>query len=283
MNYRLCLHGEPLSDASIARVLAATGGELVRCGARTCVRHEKPIDRDTIRSLEDAIGIDINAIPEHFDPEQVGLVVSDMDSTFVNIECIDEIADLLGIKPRVAAITEAAMQGELDFQGALRERVALLKGLPVEKLEDVYNHRLRPNAGAEILLAELDRRGIPFALVSGGFTFFTERLERRYHMYASKANLLEVVGGRLTGQVQGKIVDASGKAEFLIETCRSLSIAPQQAIAIGDGANDLKMMAAAGLSIAYHAKPAVQAAADLRLNRSGLEAVCDLFCDGTAN
>jgi phosphoserine phosphatase len=277
MRRRVCLHGGRLSEADARLVLSVTGGELIRCANKTHLFTENAVSRDTLARLEEAIGIDINAIPEDFDPDRVGLVVSDMDSTFVNIECIDEIADLLGIKSQVAAITESAMRGEIDFAGALRGRVALLKGLPVESLEAVYRDRLRLNPGAEILLDELDNRGIPFALVSGGFTFFTERLKQRYGLYAAKANLLEVADGRLTGTVQGPIVDASGKAGFLIETCRSLSIEPNQAIAIGDGANDLKMMAVAGLSVAYHAKPAVQEAADIRLNRCGLEGVCDLF------
>ncbi len=278
MRYRLCLHGRTLSDASIGLALAATGGKLVRCGHKTHILHEKPIGPETIARLEDAAGIDINAVPESFDPDRVKLVVSDMDSTFVNIECIDEIADLLGIKPRVAAITESAMRGDLDFSGALRQRVALLKGLTMEMLEEVYTRRLRLNPGVDDLLAELADRGIPFALVSGGFTFFTERLKQRYGLYASKGTVLEVADGRLTGRVPGDIVDAAGKAEFLIDTCKSLSIEPEQAIAIGDGANDLEMMAAAGLSVAYRAKPAVQEAADIRLNRSGLDGVCDLFC-----
>ncbi|MGH8548973.1 MAG: phosphoserine phosphatase SerB [Methylococcales bacterium] len=277
MKYRLCLHGGTLSTADARLLLSVTDGELIHCGKRTHLLSKKALRRDTLDRLEETIGIDINALPEGFEPDRVGLVISDMDSTFVNIECIDEIADMLGIKPQIAAITESAMRGEIDFASALRQRVALLKGLSVESLEEVYRDRLRLNPGAEALLDELDSRGIPFALVSGGFTFFTERLKQRYRLYAAKANRLEVNDGLLSGRIQGPIVDASGKAEFLLETCESLSIEPAQAIAIGDGANDLEMMAAAGLGVAYHAKPAVQQAADIRLNRSGLEGVCDLF------
>ncbi len=279
MTCRLCLHGGPLSGADACRILAATGGKLVRRRNSAQIFHAKTVSREAIEALGNRLGFDINVIPEHFAADRIRLVVSDMDSTFITIECIDEIADMLGIKPQVAAITESAMRGDLDFPSALRERVALLQGLPVEKLEEVYQQRLRLNRGADILLEELRIRGIPFALVSGGFTYFTDRLEKRFALYASRANLLEVVDGRLTGRIQGKLMDASGKAEFLLETCKRLSIDPEQAIAIGDGANDLEMMSMAGLSVAYHAKPAVQKAADIRLNRSGLEAVCDLFDD----
>lgn len=276
MKYRLCLHGRP-NNGDTDYLLSVTGGHLIKCGKNVQVVHQKPICMEVIRSLENRLDMDINEIPEGFDSGRVKLVISDMDSTFVNIECIDEIADMLGIKPQVAAITESAMRGDIDFSSALRQRVALLKGLPVEKLQEVYDLRLKLNPGVEVLLADLKSRGIRVVLVSGGFTFFTDRLKQRCQLYDSRANVLEVIDEKLTGRVQGEIVDATGKAEFLSQTCKSLSIEPGQSIAIGDGANDLEMMAVAGLSVAYHAKPAVQEMADICLNRSGLDGVCDLF------
>jgi phosphoserine phosphatase len=202
-----------------------------------------------------------------------------MDSTLINIECIDEIADFIGVKPQVAAITAAAMRGEIDFETSLTRRVALLEGLDAHALEHVYHERLRLNPGAESLLAGLRTREIHFALVSGGFTFFTQRLKERLQIDSTLANELEIVAGRLTGRVLGTIVGAQGKAGFLTRLCKELGITPEQAIAVGDGANDLQMMQAAGLSVAYHAKPAVQAQAAIALNASGLDAILALLDD----
>jgi len=220
---------------------------------------------------------DINLLPDNFDPSQVKLLVTDMDSTLINIECIDEIADFIGKKPQVAAITEAAMRGELNFEQSLTRRVALLAGLDAAALEHVYRERLRPNPGAEQMIAGLRTRGIKIGLVSGGFTFFTERLKARLRLDYARANTLEIVDGRITGKILGTIVGAEGKRAFLLELCQTLSITPQQAIAMGDGANDLLMMNAAGLSVAYHAKPKVQAQAHTALNYSGLDGVLALL------
>ena len=202
-----------------------------------------------------------------------------MDSTLINIECVDEIADFVGVKPQVAAITAAAMRGEIDFATSLTRRVALLKGLERDALEHVYRERLRLNPGAETLLAGLRARGIHFALVSGGFTFFTSRLKERLQIDFTLANELEIVDGRLTGAVIGEIVGAQAKSDFLHHLCADLGIAPGQAIAVGDGANDLQMLQAAGLGVAYHAKAVVQAQADIALNHSGLDGILALLQD----
>lgn len=206
-----------------------------------------------------------------------GLVVMDMDSTLISIECIDEIADMQGLKPQVAAITEAAMRGEIDFAESLRRRVALLEGLDESALQRVYDERLKPNPGAEIMLAELKKHGIKTLLVSGGFLFFTERLKPRLGLDFTHANTLEIQNGRLTGKVLGKIFDAQGKADWLIKIREELELKPEQVIAMGDGANDLKMMAHAGISIAYHAKPVVREQASYALNFVGLDGLVNLL------
>ena len=206
-----------------------------------------------------------------------GLVVMDMDSTLISIECIDEIADMQGIKPQVAEITEAAMRGEIDFAESLRRRVALLKGLDESALQRVYDERLKLNPGAELMLGELKKHGIKTLLVSGGFIFFTERLKARLGLDFAHANTLEIVDGKLTGKVLGDIVDAQAKADWLTRTRDELGLRPEQVIAMGDGANDLKMMAQAGVSIAYHAKPVVRSQASFAFNFVGLDGLANLF------
>jgi len=206
-----------------------------------------------------------------------GLLVMDMDSTLISIECIDEIADMQGLKPQVAAITEAAMRGEMDFAESLRRRVALLEGLEEGALQRVYDERLGLNPGAEKMLAALKQHGIKTLLVSGGFVFFTERLKQRVGLDYARANTLEIVNGRLTGKVLGRIVDAQGKAEALMQVRDELGLKAEQVIAMGDGANDLKMMDHAGVSIAYHAKPVVRAQASFALNFVGLDGLVNLF------
>lgn len=206
-----------------------------------------------------------------------GLVVMDMDSTLISIECIDEIADMQGLKPQVAAITEAAMRGEIDFAESLRRRVGLLEGLDEGALQRVYDERLQLNPGAERMLTELKKHGIKTLLVSGGFTFFTERLKARLGLDFAHANTLEIIGGKLTGQVLGNIIDAQAKANWLNHTRAEFDLHPEQVIAIGDGANDLKMMAQAGTSIAYHAKPIVRTQASFAFNFVGLDGLLNLL------
>lgn len=232
---------------------------------------------DSVAQWRQRLGCDVNALPQGFDPTRARLVVSDMDSTLISIECIDEIADFAGRKPEVSAVTEAAMRGELDFAQSLTKRVALLKGLPETVLDRVYSERLKLNAGAEQFLAGLKRHDIRFALVSGGFTFFTERLRARLGIDFTLANTLEIEDGKLTGKVIGSIVGAEAKAGFLLQLCEELGIEPQQAVAMGDGANDLKMMGVAGLGIAYRAKPRVQEQAHCAINHGGLDAILGLL------
>jgi len=221
--------------------------------------------------------IDYGFVPQARHPSDFGLLVMDMDSTLISIECIDEIADMQGLKPQVAAITEAAMRGEIDFAESLRRRVALLEGLDEHALQRVYDERLRLNPGAEKLLAGVGQHGIRTLLVSGGFLFFTERLKARLGLDFAHANQLEIINGKLTGKVPGKIVDARGKADWLNRIRVEMELQPARVIAMGDGANDLKMMAEAGVSIAYHAKPIVRTQAGHALNFVGLDGVLPLL------
>ena len=221
--------------------------------------------------------LDFAFVPENQRLKDIGLVVMDMDSTLITIECIDEIADMLQLKPQVAAITESAMRGELDFAQSLTQRVALLAGLEQSALQRVYDERLQLSPGAERFLATLQQHNIKTLLVSGGFTFFTDKLKPRLNLDYTASNVLEIVDGKLTGKVLGTIVDAQGKAEHLKRLRDQLSLKREQVIAIGDGANDLKMLGEAGIGIAYHAKPVVRAQTSYAINYSGLDAVLNFF------
>ncbi len=206
------------------------------------------------------------------------LLAMDMDSTLINIECIDEIADLVGKKEQVAAITAAAMHGELkDFSDSLRQRVALLAGTPAAALEQVFTQRLRLNPGAEKLISTVQSHGLKTLLVSGGFTFFTERLKRGLALDFAYANQLEIIDDKLTGKVLGDIVDGAAKANYVQQIAQDLNAAPEQIIVIGDGSNDILMMEQSFYSVAYRAKPLVQEKARYALNVSPLDAVLNLF------
>jgi len=210
------------------------------------------------------------------------LIAFDMDSTLINIECVDEIADAAGRKAEVAAITEAAMRGEItDYKDSLRRRVALLQGVPVTALEQVYSQRLQLNPGAETLVQACQADGLKTLLVSGGFTFFTDRIRDRLRLDAARSNVLEVEAGVLTGrmvdQPWGDICDGEEKRRTLLATCAEMGISAAQAIAVGDGANDLPMMGVAGLSVAYHAKPRVREQAMVAINEGGLDRLLEVL------
>jgi phosphoserine phosphatase len=210
------------------------------------------------------------------------LIAFDMDSTLINIECVDEIADAVGKKAEVTAITEAAMRGEItDYKASLRQRVALLKGVTVAQIDQLYRERLRLNPGAVELVTACKLAGLKVLLVSGGFTHFTDRVRDQLGIDFTRSNLLEVKDGALTGrmvdQAWGDICDGDEKRTMLLQTCEQLGIAPAQAIAVGDGANDLPMMGVAGLSVAYHAKPAVREQAMVQINSGGLDRLLTLF------
>ena len=205
------------------------------------------------------------------------LVVMDMDSTLVDIESIDEIADMHGVKAQVAEITTKAMCGEINFSEGLKRRVALLQGLDCSMLLKVYDERLKLNPGAEKMLKQVKTVGIKTMLISGGFTFFTDKLKERFELDFAAANTLEIVNGKLTGRLVGEIIGARGKAEALKGVRDELGLRQDQLIAIGDGANDMQMLAEAGVSIAYHAKPIVQKNAKYIIDYVGLDGVINLF------
>ena len=232
--------------------------------------------------LQSAPGLTLNATLMRRPLSDFRLIAFDMDSTLINIECVDEIADAVGKKAEVAAITEAAMRGEIaDYKESLRRRVALLRGVTLADMERVYTERLRLNPGAAELVRACQSAGLKVLLVSGGFTFFTDRIKALLGIDDTRSNVLEVEGGVLTGrmvdQPWGDICDGEEKKRMLLQTCARLGIAPQQAIAMGDGANDLPMMAVAGLSVAYHAKPAVRAQAMVAIESGGLDRLLEVF------
>jgi len=236
-----------------------------------------------------APGLDVQAFTPPLRLAEFKLAAFDMDSTLINIECVDEIADAAGRKAEVAAITEAAMRGDItDYKESLRQRVALLKGVTVAHMEEVYTQRLQLNPGAEKLVAALQAAGLKVLLVSGGFTFFTDRIKARLGLDFARSNVLEVeagptcgtLTGRMVDQPWGDICDGAEKRRTLLEVASLMGITPAQCMAIGDGANDLPMMKACseagGLSVAYHAKPAVQAQAMVAINTGGLDRLLEL-------
>ena len=222
-------------------------------------------------ALEELPGVDLIAQPEAAREKQ--LLVADMDSTIIGQECIDELADYAGLKPQIAAITERAMQGELDFAAALRERVALLSGMEVSQIARCLAERVRPNPGAITLVQTMRRRGAACLLISGGFLSFAEPVAAQVGFDRVRANRLGIADGVLDGSVAGPIVDAIGKRDALIDAREELGLGPAQVLAVGDGANDRPMIQEAGLGIAYRAKPALAQVADAKLDFNGLDAL----------
>lgn len=267
-----------LSDVSARRAAAAAGaGPLRRLGAGAAEAELPDCNPERLAAARAALAgaaADANALPA--EGREKRLLLADMDSTVIGCECIDEIADFAGVKPQVAAITEAAMRGELDFEGALRARVALLAGLPVPELDRVFAERVRLNPGAATLARTMAARGAVTALVSGGFTFFAERVAQAAGFAIHRANTLLAEGERLTGEVGEPILGRAAKAEALAELCAAGGFSAADALAVGDGANDLAMVEAAGLGAAYRAKPALAEAADVRLDHADLTALLHL-------
>jgi len=277
----LVLQGPQADQATLARLAqlaspqrtTTVGEHTLRCeGVAFSADLKKRVDAAAFEA-----GVDATFIAAGRSLADVRLVAMDMDSTLITIECIDEIADMQGLKPQVSEITEAAMRGELDFSESLRRRVALLAGLDAGALQRVYDERLRISPGGEAMLKAVQAAGIKTLLVSGGFTFFTERLGARLGLDYTHANVLEIADGKLTGRVVGGIVDAEEKKRTVERVCAELGISPSQAVVMGDGANDLSMMGIAGLSVAFRAKPVVRAQADVALNFSGLDGLLTIL------
>ena len=277
----LILQGLDGASARLDRIAALAAPTSVTRLGPNAVRCEQiaysPALRPTIEVAAQAAQLDATYMMGQRELSEFKLVAMDMDSTLITIECIDEIADMQGLKPQVAAITEAAMRGELDFSASLKQRVALLEGLDASALQRVYDERLQLSPGAETMLAAVQKAGLKTLLVSGGFTFFTERLKERLGLDYTHANELEIVDGKLTGRVLGGIVDAEEKQRTVERVCAQMGITPAQAIVMGDGANDLKMMGIAGLSVAFRAKPVVRSQADVALNFVGLDGLLNVL------
>jgi len=279
---KLILQGPDANEHTVALIAAQVGAENLTKITSTAWRTDLPSalseqPATLIQKLSQEAKIDFALLPADLQLHDFKLLVMDMDSTLITIECIDEIADMQGLKSEVAAITEAAMRGELDFAESLQRRVALLKGLDESALARVFEQRLELTLGAHSMVHAMKQAGLRTVLVSGGFTYFTERLEHELELDVSHANRLEVIDGKLTGRVLGNIVDAQAKKSTVIEQSAELGVPTSAAIVIGDGANDLAMMSVAGLSIAFRAKPVVQAKAKVALNYSGLDGVLNLF------
>jgi phosphoserine phosphatase len=246
---------EPLGPSAVDLYLEGQPGEVRKLAADALAHHET------------------DAAVQEVAHRRKGLLVADMDSTIINVECLDELADFAGVKAQVAEITERAMRGELEFEGALRERVGMLKGLSLTALQTAYDERVRLNPGARTLVRTMAANGARCVLVSGGFTFFTSRVAEAAGFHANRANTLIEANGALTGQVGEPILGREAKLAALNEEAARLKLPLERTLAIGDGANDLAMIEAAGLGVAYRAKPIVAAQADAKVDHADLTAL----------
>jgi len=276
---RLVVQGRAVSVAHLTHIHRLIGGstQFMQIAEHAYYLPTNESNIELVRQFCAEQHVDCALVPDAQRLSHFGLAVMDMDSTLISIECIDEIADMMGIKPQIAEITEAAMRGELDFAASLRKRVSLLKGLPESALQRVIDERLQLNPGAREWIAACKANNIKTMVVSGGFTLFANHTQSLLGLDYAVANTLEIIDGKLTGHILGDIVDASRKAHELEKLREALGLNVSQTIAIGDGANDLKMMSTAGVGVAYHAKPVVQAQATYALNFVGLDGIANLF------
>jgi len=273
----LVLQGAPLPGDALSEIVALTGASHVVTLGPSAWRLTRAAEQPQVQPWCAQRSLDFAWVPEERRLAGLRLVAMDMDSTLVTIESIDEMGDMLGIKDRIAAITAQAMRGEIDYAESLRRRVALLAGLEEAALEKICEQRMHLSPGAEALVRGCRERGIRTLLVSGGFNFFTAWLQQRLGIDEALSNVLDIERGRLTGRLLGAIVDGRAKAAKLREEMNRLGLRREQALAIGDGANDIPMMSEAGTSVAYRAKPAVREQATHALDFAPLDGVLHLF------
>jgi len=277
----LVVQGEDVSTPDLKALHALAHGKAIERVSANAFRitQADPSAKDGVAAHCAKAHLDFGFVREGARLADFGLLAMDMDSTLICIECIDEIADFAGRKAEVAAVTASAMRGEIDWPESLRRRVAALQGLEESALERVYAERLRFNPGAEKLIAAARRANVKTLLVSGGFTYFTDRVRDKLRLDYAYSNVLVVEEGKLAGTTTGPLVDAAGKAAHVARLKRELGLSKERVLAIGDGANDLPMMAEAGTSIAYHAKPVVKAKATYALDYAGLDGVLNFFAE----
>ncbi|MBM3344425.1 MAG: phosphoserine phosphatase SerB [Betaproteobacteria bacterium] len=273
----LIIQGSGIETGDLKALAKASAASAIERISEHAFRLRNASDSPGIAAVCERARLDFALIPEHRKLAHFKLLVMDMDSTLITIETIDELADLVGLKREVAAITEQAMRGEIEYNESLRRRVAVLKGLDESALQRVYDERVRLSPGAEILLAACKQYGIKTLLVSGGFTHVTDLLKPRLGLDYTHSNTLAVANGKLTGEIVGDIVNADGKRDELLRIRDLLGIKREHIMGMGDGANDLKFMAECGVSIAYHAKPIVRGQTTHAINFGGLDAVVNLF------
>ena len=281
LNMRLVVQGSSIQLPHLMHIHqlsnAKQGSQFIQIAEHAYYLPHQETASEAVKAFCASEKIDCAYVPETQTLRNIKLAVMDMDSTLINIECIDEIVDMMNIKPQVAEITESAMRGEIEFKESLTRRVALLNGLEESALQRVIDERLQLNPGAQIWINACKANGIKTLLVSGGFEFFANHVKAKLGLDFAESNTLEIIDGKLTGKVLGEIVDGQAKADFLVQKRNELGLKPDQVIAIGDGANDLIMMREAVAGIAYHAKPIVQAQASYALNHVGLDGIANLF------
>lgn len=273
----LIIQGLEIQNHDLRELAKLAGANHIERITGQAFRLENAHRRDNVPEYCTDAELDFAFVEQTAQLADFGLVAMDMDSTLLAIESIDEIADMHGVKPQVSEITLRTMRGEIVFAESLRQRTALLQGLDQDALQRVYDERVQLSPGAEKMLQRMKSAGLRTMVISGGFTFFTDRIKTKLGFDYAAANTLEIVDNKLSGKVLGEIIGAQGKADMLQRVREELGLKREQVIAIGDGANDLKMLGEAGVSIAYHAKPVVQEKATYAINHVGLDGVVNLF------